>query len=170
MIKTNLAMLATAAVMPLAYANAGTADKPKAAKPAEDAIVLTAVSTDIPIPASVARGRASKSPFNFDALTVVGASIGIVGRKGGAKSLSSIISNQNRKAENWIDKMDANGNKIMKPGEPIKDANGNVVGTQPATEAERVRVKQFRAFDVDPKTDKDGANVRIFRIEPEQPK
>jgi len=49
-----------------------------------------------------------------------------------------------------------------KAGEPIIDANGVVVGTKPATVVKEQN-KVFTAIDRDPKTDEDGASVRIWR-------
>ncbi len=163
---------------PAGAAPADAADAPKTdAPPAADAkpakadkapLVIGEVENDIPIPTNApGRGRASKSPFDFDSLTSVGMSRHIANRT--AKSLSSIISNQNRKATSYEIVKDAEGKPVMKQGEPIKDGNGGIVGYQPTTEPKRVRVKHFKAFDVDAKDPK-GAGVRIFRIEPEQEK
>jgi len=119
--------------------------------------VLTGVSTGVPMPEQVTTRRGSKSPYPFDALTEVGASFGIKNKT--AKNMLSIVSNQNRK--NRIAKIDENGNTVFKMTE-MKDGDGNVTKV-PTEKPEMVATKSFFAVDCDPKTDPDGASVRIFR-------
>lgn len=159
----------TAIRMPIAFmSNAGAAAaKPAAAaaatgKPAETAKTRTeakilGVNTTVPMPASHERNP-TRSQYDFEALQV-GQSIGIIGRK--AENLTSTVANANRKFAE--PKRDANGNLVYKMTD-IKDAAGNVTGRVPDTsKPETVPTRRFFAIDVDPKTDPEGATVRIFR-------
>lgn len=116
---------------------------------------ITGVDTDVPMPATSRAG--SKSAYPFDQLTAVGMSFHVANKT--AKQMSSIVSNQNRKGE--VDKTDAAGNVIRKQGEPIKDANGAVVGHAQG-EPERVRTVEYFAQDVGD-TDPRGKGVRVYR-------
>lgn len=119
---------------------------------------ILSVNSTVAMPEKIPGKRGSKSQFPFEALTV-GASFGLIGRD--AKSMSSIVSAQNRKADNFTAKKDENGNVIFKTQE-IKAADGTV-SRIPTTEAETVQVKEFFAIDTDPKSDPEGATVRVFR-------
>ncbi|QWY83165.1 hypothetical protein [Rhizobium phage RHph_X2_24] len=149
---------AAAATTPAPAAAAKKAGAPKA----EDRIApaFGSVRTDIPVPAAAKRGSKSELAEKLDALPVNG-SIGIGNKT--KKQISSQLSKINNAESNMRPKVDAAGNAVTKPGEPIKDANGAVVGHGPAV-AEMEQVKEFKAFDVDAKTDPDKATVRIFRI------
>lgn len=138
----RFALLTTAAIMPTAFASAPPAAD--TAKPATKRVepVLTAAVSGIAMPQRENK-RGSASIFPFDTLTEVGQCFGIKNRD--AKSLSSIISNANRKA--MVNKTDAAGNVVYKTTE-LKDANGTVVGHQPTTEPEKVAGKRYAAFDV----------------------
>lgn len=118
---------------------------------------ITAVSKSVPMPEfASASNRGSKSAFHFDDLDV-GESFGVIGRD--ARSLSSIISSAHRR--HMVNKTDANGNVVYKTRK-AKDANG-VEMEMPTQEAAQVRGREFKAADVDPKKDPDGASVRIWR-------
>lgn len=119
--------------------------------------VLTGVSNTVTMPEPITTRRGSKSPYPFDALTEVGSSFGIKNKT--AKNMLSIVSNQNRK--NRVQKIGADGNPIFKTSE-MKDAEGNVT-IVPTEKPEMVPTKKFFAVDCDPKTDPDGASVRVFR-------
>jgi len=142
----KISLLSAAATFPIAFASAPTAPAPAAAAPATPKArvepQLTAAVTGITMP-TVANKRGSTSIFPFDTLTEVGMCFGIKNRD--AKSLSSIISNANRKA--MVNKTDEAGNTVYKTTE-MKDANGTVVGRTPTTEPEKVPGKRFAAFDV----------------------
>lgn len=134
-----------------------------ATKPASEGAVkrvapeLTAVSTAVAMPEQPPTRRGSKSPYPFDALTEVGMSFGIKNKT--AKNMGSIVSNQNRR--NLTQAKDANGNPVFKTTE-MKDGAGNVTHV-PTEEPEMIATKHFFAVDCDPKTDPDGASVRVFR-------
>lgn len=128
--------------------------------PAEKKFTVLSINTAIPMPVKSGGKRGSATKFPFAALPV-GGSFGIVGREGGAKSMSSIISNQNRQASNQTPKLDASGNVVYKT-KTVKDAEG-VETAIPTTEPETVSIKEFFAVDTDPATDPEGANVRVFR-------
>ena len=119
---------------------------------------ILSVNATVPMPEKIPGKRGSKTQFPFDALTV-GASFGLIGRD--SKSMSSIVSAQNRKADNFTAKKDAAGNVIFKTQE-MKSADGTVT-TIPTSEPETVQMKEFFAIDTDPKLDPEGATVRIFR-------
>lgn len=140
-------------------AAAATADAAKTAAP-RVAPIIAAIRADIAIPAAKSINRGSKSPFPFDALEV-GQSFG-VGNKT-AKQMSSIVSNQNRAKGNQTPRKDATGAIVMKMRD-LTDAGGAVIGKVPTSEPETDWIKEFRAFDVDAKTDPDNASVRVFRI------
>lgn len=109
---------------------------------------LTAVRDDIPMPdRKVSRG--SKSIYNFDALKV-GQSFGIMAKQ--AKSMSSIISNQNKKSYRAV-----NGNDPL--FHMTKNGELDVPTSHPL-----MYHKVFAAVDVDPKKDPDKASCRVFRL------
>jgi hypothetical protein len=173
---------ATALSMIAAYANAPTAAKPAAAPqtpatgtptpaPAEAkksdrvAPILTPARTDIMPPVGVKATRGSKSQYDFDTLAApvgdakFGGSFGIKNKT--AKQISSIVSARNRKESNFKQAVNADGSLKFEQNE-VKDANGVVVGMtngKPIME----QIKTFVAYDVDPKTDPDGASVRVWR-------
>lgn len=120
---------------------------------------LTSIRTDIALPVGATSARGSKSLYPFDTLTVNG-SFGVKNKT--AKQLSTIVSNQNRKASNNVAKKDAEGNVIYKT-KRVTGADNTEIEV-PTNEPETVRVKEFRAYDVNPKEDPDGASVRVFRI------
>lgn len=128
--------------------------KPEATAEAKPQIL--GVLPGIPMP-EVHSKRGSTSKFPFDALTEVGMSFGIKGRD--AKSMSSIVSSQNRK--HAVEAKDANGNVIFKT-KTLKGTDGTK--TEVPTDKPKLEfTKQFVALDVDPKTDPEGASVRVWR-------
>jgi len=145
-----------------AFANPDAAPKKGGAPKAEDRIatVFGAIRTDIAPPATAKRGSKSELAVKLEELPLNG-SIGLVNKT--KNQISSTLSKVNNAKENLRAKVDANGVPVMKAGEPIKDANGAVIGAgQPVPEMERI--KEFAAFTVDPKKDADKAQTRIFRI------
>lgn len=148
------------ATQPATPAVTATATATATAKPAKEFTVLE-VTANIPVPTKEAGGkRGVKSKFPFEMLTAVGMSFGIVGRD--AKSMSSIVSNANRTASNNVEKKDENGNVVFKV-KPVKQADGSVINL-PSQEPETVRLKEFEVYNVDPKTDPQGASCRVYRI------
>lgn len=157
--KKILAMTAASA-----FANAATvANKSKAGAPkAEDRVApeFTTVRTDIKPPVTARRGAKSPLVEKMHELAV-GASVGLTNKT--KRQISATVSKENNRDTNQRPKLDTEGNQITKPGEPVKDANGNVVaqGT-PVNVTERI--KEWEAHDIDPKTDPDKATVRVFRV------
>lgn len=145
--KRNI-LIATAFASGTAAATPKKAGAPKAAE--RVATAFTAVRNDIPMPATV---RGGKSELAEKLATLeVGQSIGIANKT--KAQISSKISKINNAADNV--------REIEVPGEPVTDLNGAVVGYgQPTKRKENI--KEFRAFDVDAKSDPDNATVRIFR-------
>lgn len=159
-------LAATAAISPIAFDNApAPAPTPAAAKPRVEP-QLTAVVSGITMPTRTTK-RGSTSVFPFDTLVNVGDAFGIKNRT--AKSLSSIISNANKKA--MVKKTDAAGAVVFKMVE-LKDANGVVVGQTATNEPEMIPGKRYAAFDVEKGsdlfkaikgTDLEGSTVLVFR-------
>lgn len=154
------------ASQPTADAAAATDGKKAPAKRVEPK--LTGVSEAMPLPTKVStRGFAVLYPFDTLAApqldgngkVLAAASFGVMNKT--ARDLAQTVGNANRK---WREnKKDANGNIIYKMQE-LKDAAGNVVSKVPDTQnPEQVQTRHFTAYDVDPKTDKDGAMARVFR-------
>ena len=158
--KNILAMTAATA-----FANAApAANKSKAGAPkAEDRVApeFTTVRTDIKPPVTARRGAKSPVVEKMHALEVVGASFGLTNKT--KRQISATVSKENNRDTNQRPKLDAEGNQITKPGEPVKDANGTVVA-QGTPVGVTERVKEWEAHDVDPKTDPDKATVRVFRV------
>lgn len=133
--------------------------KPAAAKKPEPVII--GVSTAVVMPDLSARKngkRGNKVTYDVSALQV-GQSLAIKGRK--AENLTSTISTANRDDKYATFKTDTNGNPLHAVIEN-RDANGVVVST---TQGEKLVASRrvFFAYDCDPKTDPEGADVRIFR-------
>lgn len=106
--------------------------------PVAVAPALTAVTSDVPLPAAATR-KSRQSKYDFSGLSAVGQSIGITNRS--IKQVAQIVFRENRRHS--VEVPDPN-----KPGKTIRNYS--------------VRLK---AFEVDPKTDPDGAKVRVFRVE-----
>lgn len=97
--------------------------------------VLTTVSTAIPIPAAAGRNR--KSSYDVSLLTEVGMSFGVKNKT--KKQVGPIIHRINR--QNTVEITDlASGVVVSKATKP-----------------------HYVVHDVDPNTDPDGAQVRVFR-------
>lgn len=117
---------------------------------------ITKVSAAVEMPTVTANRPGNKSKYPFDELKV-GESFGIKNKT--KTSMASVISNQNKK--NMKDKLDENGVVVMKQTEATgADGEKTMV---PTNEPEKVREKFFFAVDCDPKSDPDGASVRVFR-------
>lgn len=102
--------------------------------------------------------RGSKSAYPFDTLTEVGMSFGVKNKT--RNNMNSIVHNANK--AHLTDKLDDTGAKVFKTTKSV-DPTTNVTTMVPTTETEKVATKRFYAVDVDPKTDEDGASVRIVR-------
>lgn len=160
----RLLLASTVVAMPRAFASNPPADASKT-KEARVEPVLTAVHSGIAMPVTTSN-RGSKSIYNFDGLVNVGDAFGVKNKT--AASLSSIVSNANKKA--MQNKTDATGATIYKTKE-ITDPTTGAKVTVPSTEAERVSTKKFKAFDVTPAMAKDikgtpleGSKALVFRI------
>lgn len=150
--KTN-ATAADAVTTPTAGAPASTTET----KAARVAPVLTAISAAVPIPAGLGkRGRGGNTLYPFDKLEP-GQSFGIKNKT--AKNMASVVSGANKRF--MIEKKDANGNTVFKTNE-VKHPDGTVTHV-PSLEAEMIAGRTFIAGDVDPKTDPEGASVRVWR-------
>ncbi len=103
-----------------------------------EAPVLTGVRTDIAIPER-SSNRGSKSAYNFDGLTAVGASLGVTNKT--REQINAIVNRENRK----------HCTETPDPTNPAKMI--------------KTYSKRFESFDVDPATDPDKAKVRVFRVE-----
>lgn len=120
--------------------------------------IVTSIRTNIPMPEiKRAGGRGTRSVYPFDKLNAVGQSFGVKDKA--AKQLASIVSNQNKR--NAIVVKDEAGNPVKRVVE-IDDGNGGK-RKQEVDAFETKPGKTFKAFDVDPATDPDGASVRVFR-------
>lgn len=103
-----------------------------------EAPIMSAVRLDIPMPER-SSNRGSKSAYNFDGLTAVGASLGITNKT--REQVNAIVNRENRK----------HCTETVDPTNPAKKI--------------KTYSKRFEAFDVDAATDPDKAKVRIFRVE-----
>lgn len=135
-----------------ATATTATAPKATAGRVAPE---ITNVTAKIPVPEKTRRG--AKSLYPFDDLAEVGASFGVKNKT--ASNMASIVSNQNRRA--MEPKKDETGAIVYKTKE-LKGADGTITNV-PTDEAEMIETKRFICADVDPKTDPDGASVRVWR-------
>lgn len=96
---------------------------------------LADVRTDIPMPERKRGGPSGH--YDFNSLTAVGASFGIKNKT--SAQIGAIVSKENKR----------NKSEVIDPTNPEK----KVVTFS----------KKFEVFDVDPKTDPDGAKCRVFR-------
>lgn len=96
---------------------------------------LSTVRTDIAVPQRKRGGMSGH--YDFASLTTVGASFGIKNKT--ATQISSIVSKENRR----------HMSESVDPTNPEKKV--------------KTYAKKFDVFDVDPKTDPDGAKCRVFR-------
>lgn len=181
--KTSTAKITLAGSALSAFANAATAKKPDAqttgeineagntgsngtppALAANDAVkpkgpTIAAIRTDIPIPTKTNSLRGVKSPYEFEKLPV-GGSRGVMDKT--VKQLSSVVSNFNRRPDNRESVKNEDGSTVFETQE-IKAPDGTVTKV-PTTNPVTRPVIEILAVAVDPKTDPDGATVRIFRI------
>lgn len=111
----------------------------------------------IPMPTKRAGGRGSSKLYPFDDLTEVLMSFGVKDKT--AKSFASTVTSANKRA--IVQAKNPDGSPMTRTIAPT------VPGAAATIEKVMVREKQFRVFDVDPATDKDGCSIRVFRIEPE---
>ena len=116
---------------------------------------LTTITADVEMPKKVSN-RGSKSLYPFAKLEV-GQSFGVKNKT--ASGMASIISNQNRKHRE--EKKDESGNTVFET-KKIKGADGAEMEV-PTDKPVMVVNKHFFASNCDPKTDPDGASVRVFR-------
>jgi hypothetical protein len=126
-----------------------TPPAPPAAATKEPEVKVLGIRTDIARPEG-ARKSGAKSKYDFDALEV-GQSFGVIGKT--AKSFNSII----YAAEQRL------GEKVKNPDgtEKMRVKKNKDGSTELVNEINKVR--EFTAYDVDPKTDPEGATVRVFR-------
>lgn len=152
----NLRLATLTAASAAAFANDGK--KPRVEP------VFTAVTNAIAMPERKSK-RGSVSIYPFASLTAKGMSFGVKNKT--AASLSSVVSNANRKAV--VTRKDAAGNTVFKTTD-IKDANGAVVGQTPTTEPETDVTAKYFAVDVDAAmaktlkgTPAEGSTALVFR-------
>lgn len=139
----------TVAAMPRAFDN--TAATPKAAR-VEPAFTS---ASKITLPTRTNR-RGSESKYPFDSLTEAGMAFGVKNKN--AQSLSSIISNANRK--NMTPKTDEAGNALYETKE-LAGQDGTKTVVPDTSKPKMVATKKFFAFDVTPEYKK--ANVDMFK-------
>lgn len=153
-----LTAIAFANPAPVAAAETKKAGAPKI----EDRIApqFGAISAAIKPPVSAKRGAVSPIAIELEKLEV-GHSLPLLNKT--KKQISSTISKISNAESNQRQKVDANGNKLFKQGEPIKDANGAIVGNAPGA-PDMERIKEYEAHDVEAKKDEAKAICRIWRI------
>lgn len=143
-------------------AGENTKRKPGAPK-AEDRIpvILTAARTDIPMPVNVVTRRGAKSPLatELEGLAV-GASVGVSNKT--QSQISSTLSKINGAKSNNVQDVDSEGKPVFENGSPITDASGAVIGHNQVPKMRRL--KEYKLYVVDPKTDPDKVSLRIFRM------
>lgn len=125
----------TKGATPVAVAAASPATQTVAGRVIETP-VLTSVRTDIPLPAR-STSRGGKVSYDFASLTVVGASFGVTNKT--REQVGATVSRENKR----------NKTSMPDPQNPGKMLD--------------VYSVKYEAFTVDPKTDPDGAKVRVFR-------
>lgn len=125
---------------------------------AKPEIVVIGVSTAVAMPTNRGAKRGNKAIYDLSRLEV-GQSLAIKGRK--AENLTSTISTANRNEEFATFKKNDAG-EVLHAVTEVKDANGNVVGQAKGAKLVASR-RVFFAYNCDPKTDPEGADVRIFR-------
>lgn len=148
-ITTNLAAVA---LMAAADKNSGgnpVPPVPPAPAASAKGVEIFGKRTDIAIPEGKKAG--AKSKYDFDGLEVNG-SFGVKGKT--ASQFNSIIYSAEQRHAVPVKNADGTTATRVKK---LKDGGTEVVDKVAKT-------REFSAFDVDPKTDPDGATVRIFRI------
>lgn len=137
---------------------------PGASAPAADAAkaaITTAIRSDIPPPVAKRTGpRAGQSLYDFDKLEING-SFGIKDASKTAKKFGSTVTAANHRYDTPV--LGADGKPTFAKGAEIKDAAGNVTGYGKG-KAIVTTNRKFVCADVDPKTDPDGANLRVWRV------
>lgn len=127
------------------------------AKRTYEAAAITPISESVAMPANIGKSqRGGRSLYPFDDLQV-GQSFGVLNKT--QKQMASTVSAANKRGR--IEVKDAAGNTVFKTQE-VKQSDGSVV-KQPTLEPRTQPGKLFVAADVDPKTDPDGASVRVWR-------
>lgn len=127
------------------------------AKRTYESAQLTGISADVPMPANMGKSnRGGRSLYPFDDLEV-GQSFGV--RNKTQKQLASTVSGATKRHR--VEVKDANGNTVFKTTD-VKQADGSVV-KQPTLDPQTQPGRIFVSADVDPKTDPDGASVRVWR-------
>lgn len=105
-----------------------------------------------PVKTSKSGRGGGKSPYPFDQLEV-GDSFGVVGKS--KKNFNSIVYGANQRYMEPVFEADGTTPKMVSK----TDRKTKIVSQVQAMKPTRI----FEAFDVDPKTDEDGASVRILR-------
>ena len=139
--------------------NKKAAGAPKAAD--RVAPEFTPARTDIAKPQTASAGgkRRSAIAVAMEAMEI-NTSIGIKNKT--RAQVSTQVSKFNNHKDNLRIVKGEDGSPIMVDGADIKDKDGNTVGKgAPVPKTERI--KEFSLAEVDPATDPDGAQVRIFR-------
>lgn len=127
------------------------------AKRTYEGAAITKISADVAMPANIGKSqRGGRSLYPFDDLEI-GQSFGVMNKT--QKQMASTVSAANKRHRTEV--KDANGQTVFKT-QDVKQADGSVVKT-PTLEAQTQPGRIFVAGDVDPKTDPDGASVRIWR-------
>lgn len=138
-------------------APAKTDAKPAAAAVAKPEITVIGVSSAVVMPVNRAGKRGSKNKYDLTALAV-GQSLAIKGRK--ASNLTSTLSTNNRADEFAVFKRDETGAVVFGTKEVTAPD-----GTKTNVKGDAIVLSRrvFFATDCDPKTDPEGADVRIWR-------
>lgn len=127
------------------------------AKRGYESAQLTGISADVPMPANAGKtNRGGRSLYPFDDLEV-GQSFGV--RNKTQKQLASTVSGATKRHR--VEVKDAAGNVVFKTTD-VKQADGTIV-KQPTLDPQTQPGRIFVSADVDPKTDPDGASVRVWR-------
>lgn len=150
----NRLALRYASILCIAAGMTDAAIAAPAAAPAKPRILqnVTAIRADVlpPVKAATKRGGGTGpgETYPFEKLEI-GQSFGIVGRN--AKRMNSTVYSAMARFGTVAPKVDKAGAPVLnkKTGKPQMTLN---------------RTRVFKAFDVDPTTDVDGATVRIFRM------
>jgi hypothetical protein len=157
--RSILLACAAATVTARAFDNATAAPKTARVEPA-----LTGVFK-IDMPERKNR-RGSTSIYSFDSLTEVGMAFGVKNKD--AASLSSVVSNANKKAR--IDETDGAGNVVYETKTLTDPSTGNKTDVPDTTKPRKIATKEFFAVDVDAAMKKkiagtplEGSKALVFR-------
>lgn len=139
----------------------GTAGGNVVAKVEKAPVKVAAIRTDILPPAPKRSGpRAGTSLYDFEKLDING-SFGIIDLEKTAKKFGSTVTAANHRYD--VAAKNPDGTAQMTVGAEIKDAAGNVTGHAPGKPV-MIATRKFTCADVDPKSDPDGANLRVWRV------